>query len=381
MEQISRRAHGDGSITKVGGNRYRIRYDGPATADGRRRQKSETFRGNKQDALRTLRERTRAIERREFVEPSKLTVASYLRTWLDRRTAELEATTIQSYRSIIDKYVEPNLGHLRLQTIEPTDIQANYDSLVERGLKCVPHVHRVIRKAFNDATKLGILHNNPLLRVTVPRERQRHRMAWSPKEVARFLEEARVSDLGDYFEFCILSGLRRSEVSGLKWSAVDIAQGKLGIVNSLKRVKGQGLVLGNPKTHRSQRSIRLSKRAVELLKQVRAKKAANELLAGSAYEDRNFVFSNAMGSPIDPDYATKQFRYLSKDLGLPDLSLHGLRNTHASLLIKSGAHVKVISARLGHSSTSFSMDVYGHLLPGVEEAAVEALDDVLASGG
>jgi len=95
MSQSKRRSHGDGSITKVGENRYRIRYDGPASADGQRRQKSESLRGNKQDALRTLRERTRAIERREFVEPSKLTVSSYLRTWLDRRTAELEATTIQ----------------------------------------------------------------------------------------------------------------------------------------------------------------------------------------------------------------------------------------------------------------------------------------------
>ena len=176
----------------------------------------------------------------------------------------------------------------------------------------------------------------------------------------------------------LFTGMRRSEVSGLKWGSVDVKRKQLRISGALKRVRGKGLIVGTTKTHRSQRSIALSDRSVAVLKRTGATKAANELRASEVYEDEGFVFSDAVGRPVDPDRATKEFRKISKGLGLPELTLHGLRNTHASLLIETGAHTKVISHRLGHSSTSFTLDVYGHLLPGVEQTAIDALDEALA---
>ena len=179
--------------------------------------------------------------------------------------------------------------------------------------------------------------------------------------------------------FAIETGMRRSEISGLKWDAVDTDRRALMVVRTLQRITGMGLVEGTPKTAKSQRSIDLGKDAVELLNRIRVTQAETRLKLGGLWEDQGFVFTLETGRPIDPDEVTNEFRDLVRNNSLPHLTFHGLRHAHATLLLSSGIQPKVISERLGHSNISITMDIYSHVLPSLQREAADTIDRLLAS--
>ena len=172
--------------------------------------------------------------------------------------------------------------------------------------------------------------------------------------------------------------MRRSEIAGLKWENTDLLKANLRVVNNLQRIKGRGLVEGRPKSNSGRRNISLSRRGIDLLKRIKRLSLERQMAVGEAWNDSGFVFTDEAGLPYDSGRATKEFKKIAISTGLPPLSLHSLRHLHASLLLMSGTHVKVVSERLGHSSVAFTMDVYGHLMPGMQEQAAERIDEALA---
>jgi len=173
--------------------------------------------------------------------------------------------------------------------------------------------------------------------------------------------------------------MRRSEIAGLKWDNVDLDGGKLRVAETLQRITGQGLVAGAPKTRGSRRNISLSLRPVELLKNIRVRQLQQHLVAGSAYEETGYVFTDELGQPYDSGRASKHFLAIVRATNLPKQNLHSLRGLHASVLLAAGIHIKVVSERLGHSSAGFTMDVYQHLMPGMQEQAAAAIDRELVA--
>ena len=119
MSQNRRRAHGEGSVTARGANRWRLRYDGPPAADGTRKQISETFVGVKSKALSTLRERIRSLETGQFVGPSQLTVGDYMNDWLRSHSEHVAPKTLENYASMVKNHIEPVIGQINLQNLEP----------------------------------------------------------------------------------------------------------------------------------------------------------------------------------------------------------------------------------------------------------------------
>jgi integrase len=223
---------------------------------------------------------------------------------------------------------------------------------------------------------------NPAGRVRAPRVERKAPTVWDATEIDKFLKAAGSNQFVEYFELAILTGLRRSEIAGLRWVNVDLDSKTskiLRVVETLQRVDGHGLVTGTPKSDRSRRVIALSPRAVSLLRSVRAKQSEQRLKAGKAWnESGGYVFTDAVGSPLDSGRVSKEFRRVANSIGSRGVTLHSLRHAHASLLISKGTHIKVVSERLGHTSTSFTLDTYAHLLPGMQEAAAEAIDAALA---
>ncbi|MFQ6029338.1 MAG: site-specific integrase [Dehalococcoidia bacterium] len=198
-------------------------------------------------------------------------------------------------------------------------------------------------------------------------------------DIKRFLETAKDSPFLDMFKLAIHTGMRRSELTGLKWDGIDFTTNTLRVTGTLQRIIGKGLVAGPPKTRTGRRTIALGASAVELLHSVLGKQLALQAEIGDLYQNsEGYVFTDLTGNPIDSDRLSKEFRRVVKAAGLPGLSLHKLRHTHASLLLAEGVNIKVISERLGHSNVPLTLNVYSHLLPGLQEHAAQVLDKMLA---
>ena len=160
--------------------------------------------------------------------------------------------------------------------------------------------------------------------------------------------------------------MRRGELLGLKWSDIDWGRGVISIKRALKQSR-RGLELEKPKTARSARTIALPPVAIEELRSHKAIQAERRMRLGKAYNDIGLVLAGPDGAFIRPDALSTNFAgFIRRHPELPKVRFHDLRHTHASLLLEAGEHAKVVSERLGHSSVAFTLDTYGHLMPGME---------------
>jgi integrase len=167
----------------------------------------------------------------------------------------------------------------------------------------------------------------------------------------------------------VTTGLRRGEILALRWSNVDLIGGTIAVAQSLEQTS-MGLKFKSPKTHRSRRSIGLPALAVEALRAHRAKQAEEKLRLGPAYDDHDLVCPRFAGRPWPPNKFSAAFSVLFR--------FHDLRHSHATYLLGAGVHAKIVSERLGHSGVGLTLDTYSHVLPGIQEEAVQRLNEIFA---
>ena len=377
------RAKTTGNIVQRSPGSWRLRYDGPGDASGKRKQVTETVRGTRKDAERLLRDRLTAIEKGAYVPKQKETVTEYMQRWMDSYVStNTTVRTQQGYQGNIKRYLVPAIGGVPLQGLTARHIQRMYASMLERGLsaRTVVHTHRVLSEALSHAVKWGVLTRNVADATTPPRPQRRDLAMWDARTINQFLEVSNESRFHDFYHLAVLTGMRRSELAGLQWESVDLVRRKLSVVSTLLPILGKGLVKGQPKTGKSRRAIALSPDAVSLLHSIRGRQIEQRLAAGGAWQNTGYVFSQSDGTPVNPDKVSVDFSYIVRKAGLPQLTLHGLRHAHATLLLTAGVHLKVVSERLGHSNIAITADTYSHVLPGLQEEAALALDQRLASG-
>ncbi|MCK9355769.1 MAG: site-specific integrase [Dehalococcoidia bacterium] len=365
-----------GSVSQRYKGSWQLRYDGPPDASGNRRQVNETVRGTRKDAERLLRERIHAIDNGGFLPKDKETLSQFLEKWLDTYVAtNCAPRTLMDYRGYVRRYVTTALGSKPIQQVTARDIQQLYaDMLVRLSPKTVLHLHRVLREAFKHAVKWGVLIRNVADATTPPHPRAKQVEVWDAPTINRFLEIARSSPYCHLYRCAVLTGMRRSELAGLRWEAVDLENSRLSVVATRIRITGHGVMVGQPKTARSRRLIALSPDTVALLREVRVTQLLQEATHNGAWKPSGYVFVNAYGNPVNPDDLSDDFHRLVVKSGLPHLTLHGLRHAHATLLLSAGVHAKVVSERLGHSTVGITLDVYSHVLPHVQEEAANKID-------
>ncbi len=172
---------------------------------------------------------------------------------------------------------------------------------------------------------------------------------------------------------------RRGEALGLRWRAVDLDGARLSIRDTLVTA-GEPVVETTPKSERGRRSVALDAGTVAALRAHRKRQAAEKLALGPAYRDGGFVFAREDGHALHPDTVSKWFADAVAALDVPPITLHGLRHTWASLALSAGVSPKIVSERLGHASVSFTLDVYSHVLPGLQEDAAATVAGLVLDG-
>jgi integrase len=238
--------------------------------------------------------------------------------------------------------------------------------------RTVVQCYRIVSAAFRQATKWQVLSVNPAAAASPPRPDRPRLQVPDWTAVMRLLETAEGTIL--YVPLVLLSttGMRRGEVLGLRWADVDLDNGLVRIVQTVQSV-GQSLAFMEPKTDRSRRAIDLPASTVEVLRRHRREQLERRLLFGEQWQSADLVLDRGDGGPVHPDVLSRGFHRLTRRNGLA-MRLHDLRHAHATELLRAGVHPKVVSERLGHASTAFTMDTYSHLLGTIGKVAAEAIE-------
>ena len=358
----------------------------------RRRQKSKGGYRTKRDALSALNEAQGALQRGLYVEPSRLTIETFLNDhWLPAIKSRLRKSTFEGYRSSIRSHVLPRLGEALLQALSPDQLNAFYSELLEEGRrkgkgglspKTVHNVHVMLHKALHDAVRWSYLPRNVAQFADPPRQTSSGKAmrAWSPAELRSFLQLVEKDPHSAAWVLAANTGMRRGEVLGLRWQDIDFDRRRLAIRQTIISIDYQ-VEISEPKTARGRRSIALDSGTLTALRSHRVAQNQQKLKLGEAYQDFGLVFCREDGTPIHPDRFTQMFDKHVKESGLPRIRLHDLRHTHATLALAAGIHPKVVSERLGHSTVAFTMDVYSHAIPSMEAEAAETIANLVRGSG
>jgi integrase len=306
---------------------------------------------------------------------------------------------VASYRRNLRVHVVPRLGGIRLQALTPMHLDKMYAELLARGnmrtegtalsARTVRYVHTVLKKALSDATRKGLLMRNPSDAATPPTAKSakaREMAFWSPAELHRFLAAVESDDLFPMLRLVAMSGLRRGEACGLRWSDVDLDTGRVQVRQTLVPIaSGTGrnelLMQETTKSDAGRRHVDLDPATVAVLRTHRARQAQLRLSMGTGWTDSGLVFTEITGGHVNPTKVSARFDVLVRRFDGPRLRFHDLRHTHCAHLIDADVNIKTISRRLGHASVSFTLDRYGHLMPeadGEAAVAVAALVDGVA---
>lgn len=195
---------------------------------------------------------------------------------------------------------------------------------------------------------------------------------WSAAELRAFLGSVAEDRLYPLWLLYATTGLRRGEALGLRWSSLDLAAARLS-VREARVVAGADVIASTPKTEPGRRAVALDPASVAALRAHRKRQLEERLAWGPAYADEGYVFCREDGKPLHPDDVSKRFTAAVTAIDVPRITLHGLRHTWASLALSAGVSPKVVSERLGHASVGFTLDVYSHVLPGLQEDAASTV--------
>jgi integrase len=287
--------------------------------------------------------------------------------------------TFATYENIARRRLVRRIGGLRLQAVTGGHLNAAYRDMEAEGLSVSTRrtTHSVAHRALRDAVRWGHLVRNPAARADPPSAEDTRVMAWTAGELARFLDHVSGDRLFALWRLGATTGMRRGELAGLTWQALDIEGRQLRVERQLVATRG-GASFGSPKSKRSLRTITLDDETCDVLRVHRDTQLLERDFAGAAYVDHDLVFANQLGQPIHPKTLTAAFANHRRAAGIPVGTLHVLRHTAATLMLTAGVPVHIAAARLGDHPTVL-LGTYAHLLPRSDEQAAQVVAGALAA--
>ncbi|WP_457208107.1 tyrosine-type recombinase/integrase [Nocardioides sp. P5_C9_2] len=366
------------------------RYQEAVTHDGKRHVFYGKTKAEARDKAADARNRIRSGQP---VKDSSRTLGEWLDEWVAKTlkvSNRAESTKIR-HEGDVRRWIKPTLGEIPLSKITPSDVA--HLMWVMQEAKKAPSTRRncydVLSVALDDAMDNGLLAYNPANKAGRTRGRKAMRPTARAGE-ARFLRMDEAAGLmtgaaglryAEVLRLILRTGLRRGEALALRWEGIDLEAGSARVNGSLTRQNGS-LILTGTKTKGSTRTISLDPLAVALLKAQKAAQAAERLKAGNIWQDtQGFVFTTALGAPVEPQNILRTVRIASTKAGIEGVKVHTLRHTYATTALRAGVPLKDVSVNLGHASTQLTADTYQHVTDEAARKAAEAVSAAYAAYG
>jgi integrase len=373
-----------GHIRERSPGHWAIVIDARDPATGERKRRWHSFAGTKREAQAEAARLITEIKTGTAVEPSRITVAAFLERWIEHMHGQVSPRSHERYTELCRKNIVPLLGDLTLKKLQAAHISQAYAKALASGRRdgkgglsagSVIYMHRVLKQALSQAVRWQLLSRDPADGVKPPKLERKQMKALDADGTAALVEAARGTTLFMPILLGVTTGMRRGEIAALRWRHVDLDRGRIAVVESAEQTR-QGVRYKPPKSGRG-RTVALAAGIVEELRAHRTQQAQDLLKLGTRLTGDTFVVAQADGRPLQPRSLTHAFEIFLAKHGLPRVRLHDLRHTHATAMLAAGVHAKIVQERLGHSTIGITMDIYSHVLEGMQEEAAESVDAVL----
>lgn len=384
------------------------------------------------EAWKACRDAMRDADRGRIVKPSTRTVAQFVTEWLTAIEPTIDATTWRSWSEYARAYVIPHIGAERLQRLDEPQLPRLYAKLLAEGRvkrdndsamyrywskraaagdeptprqvaeacktsihgarsavrryqsgivpkpispglapKTVRNIHAFLHRALRDAVAWKYLTDNPASNVKPPRRPRTRRQVWDTNEIRTFLASVRDDRFAAQFLLELTTGIRRGQICGLKWPAVDLDVGTIMVHDNRVVVGGEAHDKAGGKTSNADQMISIDRGTVAALLRWREVQDSEREFFGRDYPTDEYVFTYQNGRPLHPDTIRQRFDRLSAAAGLPRITFHDLRHSYATGALRAGVSPKVISQRIGHANVGFFLETYAHVLGNDDRDAAE----------
>jgi len=327
-----------------------------------------------------------------YVSKSNLLFGEWLEQYLDTVKVRLAPSTFSSYRKNVRNHIIPRLGNIPVQKLTAQHLNKVYRELLTEGKltkshgasaglspRTVNYVHTIIGASLLEAFNQGLVARNVATLATAPKTQRNPEDVkhWTASELKTFLDSIKGHHFEDLFRFYAFTGCRRGEALNLSEREIDFDKGTVTLSGSVNKIDGK-IVQGSTKTTRSYRTIEVDTDILRLLDSQLEKRAIEKKALGSGYSDSNLVFANVDGTYLNPNRIYNQFIAVVQKLDVPEIPLHGLRHTHASILLANRVSVNYVAQRLGDTPATI-MNTYAHVLPSEGNSAVESFSSTVTS--
>lgn len=369
-----------GHIQQRGKNSFRLKFDaGRDEKTGKRKTQFVTFRGTKRQAQTHLAELIASVAQERYIEPSKVTVAEYVRDRVDQweSAGEISARTAARYRELVEHQIAPHLGAKLIQRLRADDIETWHATLRTAGRangkgglapRTIGHAHRVLGKALRNAVRFDVVTKNVTGLQAAPKVDDEEMVIL--KDVPALISRLRSHRLFPLGMIALFTGMRIGEVLALRWGRVDLDRKIIEVREAIEETKAHGIRVKTPKTKAGRRDISMPDVLVDVLRDLRKSRLELQMALGlGKLPEDALLFAELDGSLPSQKYYSKAW----SDLGV-GVPFHGLRHTHASQLIDAGVDIVTISKRLGHAKPDITLRIYAHLFRKDDSKAAAAIN-------